>query len=177
MTHPHPAAVAAAEKIHLVAMTDPEDFAMKAVRIISDAITAALSAPSPVGDGATPRTERFRNCSNPNLPEEVVAWSFARQLERELAAAKKDLSRAHDALDRRDASIDVHVAELTALREQVRALEEDKANFEWMACALEDVNIGEVDPTKHMTEMMDWPEAWRRAIRAARPASGGEAVK
>lgn len=61
-----------------------------------------------------------------------IDYHFA-PLREELARMKKDLSMAHDALDRRDASIDVHVADLATLRaenaklraalERIKALE------------------------------------------------------
>lgn len=65
--------------------------------------------------------------------------------------------------------------EADSLRAQLDAAKKagdaDRKRFDWLTLRLEDVSVGEADPTNHMTEMMDWPEAWRRAIDAARSAS------
>ena len=43
----------------------------------------------------------------------------------------------------------------------------DSERFNLLASLLEDVNIGDIDPTKHRTEDNEWPDAWRNAIDAA----------
>ena len=43
----------------------------------------------------------------------------------------------------------------------------DSQRFNLLASLLEDVNIGDIDPTKHCTEDNEWPDAWRDAIDAA----------
>ena len=43
----------------------------------------------------------------------------------------------------------------------------DSERFNLLATLLEDVNIGDIDPTKHRTEDNEWPDAWRDAIDAA----------
>ncbi len=98
MTHPHPAAVAAAEKATTLfeqfhGFETSQEVADAITTIISDAITAALSAPSPVGAGDTPRTDEATHhlCGGGEVLSmqrynhgDWVPADFARQLEREL---------------------------------------------------------------------------------------------
>ena len=47
------------------------------------------------------------------------------------------------------------------------AARKDSERFNLLATLLEDVNMGDIDPTKHRTEDNEWPDAWRNAIDAA----------
>ena len=56
---------------------------------------------------------------------------------------------------------------VAALTAQLAAARKDSQRFNLLATLLEDVNIGDIDPTKHRTEDNEWPDAWRDAIDAA----------
>jgi len=60
------------------------------------------------------------------------------------------------------------VAKLSA---QLAEARKDSERFNLLASMLEDVNIGDMDPTKHRTDDNDWPDAWRDAIDAAMTTS------
>lgn len=47
-----------------------------------------------------------------------------------------------------------------------RRLAEVTAQFEWITSNIEDMQIGDVDPTQYMTDGATWPQAWAAAIRA-----------
>ena len=53
------------------------------------------------------------------------------------------------------------------LEAQLAAARKDSERVNLLATLLEDVNIGDIDPTKHRTEDNEWPDAWRDAIDAA----------
>lgn len=118
---------------------------------------------------------------------ECVSAQFAREkLERPLRAAKAKIA----ALEMQVADLENRIEDITArsihscsekcqrplcvanrrIRELELALEDaqaDSRRLDKITILLEDVSIGDIDPTDHMTEMMDWPTAWRRAIDAA----------
>jgi hypothetical protein len=67
---------------------------------------------------------------------------------------------------------DLAEAECATGRARLAAAEADTKRLDWLARALEDVNIGDVDPTDYITETIDWPEAWRLAIDSAASKEG-----
>lgn len=123
-------------------------------------------APSPVAQGETPRTEG-----------KLLSWNLR---SKELATAIKGMKLGFEGADIQNRVVDANFArqleaELTALREQVRALEEDKARLDWLLehgvqtqHYYSDHRSGGGYVQYHRTR------AAIDAARAARPASGGE---
>jgi len=92
-------------------------------------------------------TEQHQSATAERAEAEVLAQAelLGRSAEREADLLGK-LSRAEAAL---------------------AAARKDSQRFNLLATLLEDVNIGDIDPTKHRTEDNEWPDAWRAAIDAA----------
>lgn len=197
MTTPHPAAVAAAEK-YAIALRKIVDLSRDewAVDVARHALTepAALSAPSPVGetpDVSTVPSDAAIAAAEWIYPP-VKVWTVE-QLKpiRESAAVKIQhvinsaieplVERINCVKQDRDLSRLMHKeekaameAELTALREQVRALEEDRKRLRYLS-ELWDPTSSERDHIAKWIRVGDHNGMCDAidAARAARPATGG----
>jgi chromosome segregation ATPase len=131
------------------------------------------------------RCERQEATERERLQIEVANWksNFSNAIEQahneasaqsaRLAEVERNYYDVADAITRESSGPADLCQQARALRARLAKAEEDSRNFEALAVALEDASIAlpngnQVDPTDHMTEMMDWPEAWRRAFKAAR---------
>lgn len=70
-----------------------------------------------------------------------------------------------------DAEVRALLSHLDARAAEIERLREDAERLDWLAEQLQDVQIGDTDPTAHYFDNetdVPWPVLWRRAIDYAR---------